>query len=257
MWTLVAVAAILGAATPFAGGQAPAGAKVVGGPYVVNVRAQSATVMWLVESGQAGLGTAPNVIEKTAPALHAERVNFSGLRPGATYYYDSFGGDAGKGSFKTPPAGPAQFEFVVYGDTRTRHDVHRSVIAAILKYAHPDFVMHTGDLVADGNDTSLWPIFFDVERELLRKAAFYPSLGNHERNAKNYSSSWMPGHTTRSTGAAPIASSSTATSEMPAPREPRRMRSGKPRHAGSRKIFATARKPASASCSRIIPPCPR
>ncbi len=186
MWTLVAVAAILGAATPFAGGQAPAGAKVVGGPYVVNVRAQSATVMWLVESGQAGLGTAPNVIEKTAPALHAERVNFSGLRQGATYYYDSFGGDAGKGSFKTPPAGPAQFEFVVYGDTRTRHDVHRSVIAAILKYAHPDFVMHTGDLVADGNDTSLWPIFFDVERELLRKAAFYPSLGNHERNAKNY-----------------------------------------------------------------------
>ena len=46
--------------------------------------------------------------------------------------------------------------------------------------------MHTGDLVANGGDTSLWPIFFDVERELLRNVAFYPSLGNHERNAGNY-----------------------------------------------------------------------
>ena len=46
--------------------------------------------------------------------------------------------------------------------------------------------MHTGDLVAEGSDASLWPIFFDAERELLRKAAFFPALGNHERNAKNY-----------------------------------------------------------------------
>jgi hypothetical protein len=75
---------------------------------------------------------------------------------------------------------------VVYGDTRTRHDVHRTVINGILKYASPDFILHTGDLVADGNDPALWPIFFDAERELLRKAAFFPSLGNHERNALSY-----------------------------------------------------------------------
>jgi 3',5'-cyclic AMP phosphodiesterase CpdA len=64
--------------------------------------------------------------------------------------------------------------------------VHRTVIEGVLKYANPDFVIHTGDLVADGSDTSLWPIFFDIERELLRKIAFYPSLGNHEHNASNY-----------------------------------------------------------------------
>jgi 3',5'-cyclic AMP phosphodiesterase CpdA len=75
---------------------------------------------------------------------------------------------------------------VVYGDTRTRHDVHRTVIQGILKNAQPDFVMHTGDLVAEGSDASLWPIFFDAERELLRHAAFFPTLGNHERDAKNY-----------------------------------------------------------------------
>jgi 3',5'-cyclic AMP phosphodiesterase CpdA len=60
------------------------------------------------------------------------------------------------------------------------------VINAILKHASPDFIVHSGDLVESGTDTSLWPIFFDAERELLRKAAFYPALGNHDHNAPNF-----------------------------------------------------------------------
>jgi 3',5'-cyclic AMP phosphodiesterase CpdA len=55
------------------------------------------------------------------------------------------------------------------------------VVEAVQK-AEPDFIVHTGDLVADGSDTTHWPFFFSIERELLRKAAFFPSLGNHERN---------------------------------------------------------------------------
>lgn len=160
--------------------------KVVGGPYVVNAGPRSATVMWLVEGGQASIGSAPGSAERTVPVLRPEKVTFTGLRPGTTYYYQAFPGESGKGSFKTPPSGEAPFQFVVYGDTRTRHDVHRTVIAGILKYASPDFIMHTGDLVADGDDPSLWPVFFQIEGDLLRKAAFYPALGNHEHNSKDY-----------------------------------------------------------------------
>jgi predicted phosphodiesterase len=160
--------------------------KVIGGPYVVNAGPRTATVMWLVQTGEVSLGAAPDKLDKKSPTLRAERVVFTGLTAGTKYYYDSFGGPGGKGSFKTPPTGPAKFEFVVYGDTRTRHDVHRKMIQAVLRTAQPDFVMQTGDLVADGNDNSLWPIFFDAERELLRKAAYYPMLGNHDRNSKNY-----------------------------------------------------------------------
>jgi len=101
---------------------------------------------------------------------------------GPKYYYNVKGLDEGRGSFKTAPRGTADFQFAVYGDTRTRHDVHRRVIAAVMKNGMPDFVLHTGDLVADGADPALWPVFFDIERELLRNVAFYPSLGNHERN---------------------------------------------------------------------------
>ena len=160
--------------------------KLAGGPYVVNVGQRSATVMWLMQTGESSLGAEPGKTDKIAPALRAERIVFTGLKPGTRYYYQAFPGEAGKGSFKTAPREAEPFQFVVYGDVRTRHDVHRTVINAVLKYAQPDFVMHTGDLVADGPDTSLWPIFFDIERELLRNAAFFPALGNHERNARNY-----------------------------------------------------------------------
>jgi len=160
--------------------------KIVGGPYTVSVGQRSATVMWLVQTGEASIGAEPGTADKTAPVLHVEKTSFVGLKRGTTYYYQAFPGEAGKGSFKTPPAGEARFQFAVYGDTRTRHEVHRRVIAAILRDAQPDFILHTGDLVADGNDPALWPIFFDAERELLRNAAFFPALGNHERDSNNY-----------------------------------------------------------------------
>ena len=153
---------------------------------MVNVGPRSATVAWVIETGQATLGSAPGVADKKAPVLRPEKVEFTGLEPGKTYYYDATGREEGKGSFKTAPNGPVPFQFVVYGDTRTRHDMHRKVVGGILKYATPDFVLHTGDLVADGADSAQWPNFFEIERALLRKAAFFPSLGNHERNNRQY-----------------------------------------------------------------------
>lgn len=143
--------------------------KVVGGPYAVHVGSKSATVMWLVE--------------KPGSILQAEKKSYTGLQSGKSYSFDT---EAGPISFKTAPKGPAAFQFVVYGDTRTRHEVHRHVVDAILKYSSPDFVIHTGDLVANGADPAQWPVFFDIERQLLRKAAFFPSLGNHERNNPQY-----------------------------------------------------------------------
>jgi hypothetical protein len=171
---------------PPAAAQPASAEKVVGGPYVVNVGPRSATLMWVVETAQASFGAEPGKLDHTLPILRPEKLVLTGLKPGTPYYYQAFAGEAGKGSFRTPPAGAARFQFVVFGDTRTRHDVHRAVINAILKSADPDFVIHTGDLVANGDDTSLWPIFFDIEGALLRKTAFFPSLGNHERNTKYY-----------------------------------------------------------------------
>src|SRR5262249_31727041 len=81
--------------------------KVVGGPYVVNVGPRSATVMWVIQAGEASLSTEPDKTVKSAPVLQARKTTFLDLKRGTTYYYQAFPGEAGKGSFKTPPDGEA------------------------------------------------------------------------------------------------------------------------------------------------------
>ena len=156
--------------------------KVVGGPYVVNATSRGATVAWIVETDQVKFQAAGGAA-KTSPALSVEYTNLTGLQPNTRYDYEVAGG---KGSFKTAPAGAEPFRFVLYGDVRTRHDVHRRVMAALLKSGVPDLVVHSGDLVENGKDSALWEIFFDIERELLRQTSLFPSLGNHERNAQEF-----------------------------------------------------------------------
>jgi hypothetical protein len=119
--------------------------------------------------------------------LHAEKTIVTGLQPRKKYAY-TVGDGALKGSFNTPPVagGPEPYRFVVYGDTRTRHDVHRRVIDTMLKTVTPDFVIDNGDQVENGRDAALWPVFFDIERELLRQTVYFPALGNHELNSSYY-----------------------------------------------------------------------
>jgi hypothetical protein len=156
--------------------------KVVGGPFVVGVTGRAAKVAWIVQSDEVSLKPATGAAI-TSPTLRVETTSFTSLQPNTRYDYNIASlGEGGKGSFKTPPNGAEPFSFLVYGDNRTRHDVHRQVIAQILKHAIPDFIVQTGDMVADGNDSAQWPVFFDIEKELLRQTAFFPALGNHERN---------------------------------------------------------------------------
>ena len=162
--------------------------KLAGGPFAVDVTQKSATIGWLTEEGSVTLTGAPGEAPKSSPVLRAHVTTLTGLRPAAAYTYDVPGHPEAKGSFRTAGSttGTTVYQFVVYGDTRTRHDVHRTVVAGILKYASPDFILHTGDLVEDGSDPSLWTIFFSIEAPLLSKAAFFPAIGNHEHNASNF-----------------------------------------------------------------------
>lgn len=158
--------------------------KLVGGPYVVNPAARSATIGWVEQTGTVRTGAKPGDATRTVPVLRSGKISMTGLKAGETVHYEIPGSAPLKdrrGYFKVAPTGRADFQFVVFGDTRTRDDLHRRIIQAISK-TEPDFVLHTGDLVTDGYDSSQWPVFFDIEREMLRKTVFFPVLGNHERN---------------------------------------------------------------------------
>ena len=155
---------------------AQAADKFIGGPYVVRVSSTSATVGWVFESPDG--------------ELRSEKLPLKGLKPGSTVNLEvpkalaEVTGES-RAQFKTAPVGRSDFQFVVFGDTRTRHDLHRRVIGAVEK-ANPDFVLHTGDLVQDGREAPLWTTFFDIEGCLLKKTVFFPALGNHERNSAHF-----------------------------------------------------------------------
>jgi 3',5'-cyclic AMP phosphodiesterase CpdA len=79
-----------------------------------------------------------------------------------------------------PAAFGQSYRFVVYGDTRTDPDVHRLAIAEVLKI-HPEFVLQTGDLVADGSSGAQWKEFDGIVKALHDAGIpYYPARGNHD-----------------------------------------------------------------------------
>ncbi len=92
-------------------------------------------------------------------------------------------GKKNKVKFKT--FGYKNFKFLVYGDTRTNEDWHKLVADAMAK-ENALFVLHSGDLVESGDLIVDWDKFFWATSKLYSKSAFFPSLGNHERNSEFY-----------------------------------------------------------------------
>lgn len=68
---------------------------------------------------------------------------------------------------------------IIYGDTRTNHEIHKEIVNAIVKES-PAAVFHTGDLVEFGWSKKQWKIFNEITEKMREVAPFYPTTGNHE-----------------------------------------------------------------------------
>ncbi len=164
------------------------------GPYVQSVTPHTAIVVWETDRpSQGGLvygETAAFGSRVVSPAMGTRHaVRLMGLVPYTAYHYrvESGGAALSEGATFRTAAGPDQteFTFAVLGDTRTQHQFHEAVAAQITAHK-PDFVLHTGDLVAHGSDGGEWDAFFEIERAFLAQAPLFPALGNHEENAQEY-----------------------------------------------------------------------
>jgi len=93
----------------------------------------------------------------------------------------------GAGKISTPPGGERALRapIVIYGDSRTNHDIHREIIKAISS-VRPEVVFSTGDLVENGNVSSQWDTFTRIISILPEGCRFYPAIGNHEAGSKRY-----------------------------------------------------------------------
>ncbi len=170
------------------------GPRVVRGPYIERLTAQAVDLA--VESDvptgievRYGKGEVRTEKDKTigdrSPAT-MHRVHLLGLRPGTSYHYQiavriAEGGttDLPETSFHTPPPAGRPLRFVVYGDSRSGHEVHAQVVQSVLA-EDPDLVLITGDVVERGTEEGDWDRFFRVAAPLLRQVAVYITPGNHE-----------------------------------------------------------------------------
>jgi predicted phosphodiesterase len=115
-------------------------------------------------------------------------MTLTNLRPNSVYTYaaETDGVPTPPRNFKTFGAHPDKVRFIAYGDTRTNPKTH-TAIAANFKRHSPDFILHTGDLVAAGKRYDLWGReFFGPLAQVIDEVPILPAIGNHEQDGINY-----------------------------------------------------------------------
>ncbi len=156
-------------------------------PYVQHVTPEGLSLLWQTQRPETcdvrlrSLTTRDTWERTSGPAQHHE-VRFEGLVPSARYEYTvSTAAGTFRATVRTAPAtGSAEpFTFLVYGDTRNGHGVHRA-LAQVMAFDDADFVIHTGDFVSDGQRHDKWNLFLEYSWPLMRRMPLYPTLGNHE-----------------------------------------------------------------------------
>jgi 3',5'-cyclic AMP phosphodiesterase CpdA len=166
------------------------------GPYTQHALEGSIIVVWKTSrpafDNEVHWGCTPQLGNITVEhgilphVLH--RITVTGLTEGTQYYYAvaSDGIESPLGVFFTT-RDTGMIRFVVYGDSRGSWDDwdNTSLVAQAITRTHPEFVLHTGDLVDNGRISSEWVDFFNAS-EFTRNSTLYPVLGNHERYGSWY-----------------------------------------------------------------------
>jgi len=118
--------------------------------------------------------------------LYEARLNNLQEQSVYTYSVELNGARTTPKHFKTFGRHQPKVTFVAYADTRSNPQGHAAV-AANFKRHSPDFILHMGDLVADGRRYELWgKEFFGPLVNVLDEIPILPSLGNHEQDGSKY-----------------------------------------------------------------------
>jgi hypothetical protein len=107
------------------------------------------------------------------------------LTPGRHYAY-TVEGDSGvlaTGRFRAAPAGASRFTFAVVGDFGSG-TTDETAVASLIESWHPDFVLTVGDNAYPlGSKALLDRDIFRPYAAVMREAAWFPALGNHDVTA--------------------------------------------------------------------------
>jgi predicted phosphodiesterase len=197
---ILAILALLVRA-PMASGQ-PSEVVPLWGPYLTTVSETGISVNWKTEGETEGSveyateafysanSTYSSSVPDSIKKLH--HVMLTGLQANTTYHYRVRVGEDYTADHTFTTLGADRFTFIVYGDTReqapmfTQLERHKLVADRIAEEEGVSFVIHTGDLVYDGDDLEEWGRFFEAGRQMLDGIPIFPVAGNHENSSRNY-----------------------------------------------------------------------
>ena len=174
-------------------------------PYLQNLRSDRASIQWT------SLENGPGAVEYSTDSSFSSRVKAQVVEmtpeeTGLTYIYYKYHailtGLAGSTEyvyrvlidgqnaapddelrFRTRAFSP--FSFLVFGDSGTGSG-EQARVAQRMMQERPSLVIHTGDIVYPSGSFEGYQLrYFDVYRNLMKRAAFFPSPGNHDYQADN------------------------------------------------------------------------
>ncbi|MDP7030507.1 MAG: metallophosphoesterase, partial [Phycisphaerales bacterium] len=167
------------------------------GPYLQATEDDGVTVMWETtrpSTGRVEFGTTSELGEVAASTTQAtlHEVSLRGLPPESNWFYrvvgesDSDRVESPILTFQTKIRPDTPVGFIVVSDTQNNPAV--TTMMSQHAWSHrPHFIMHCGDLVGTGTVKREWvQEFFGSTGELLGRYPIYPTLGNHERDARLY-----------------------------------------------------------------------
>lgn len=172
--------------------------RFVVAPYLQFATQDGMTVMWETSRPAKGLvkygenDELPNTAEsKSDQTLHEVRLSNLAVETGH-YYVVEATDDRGRTikspllSFQTANKEATPYAFCVIGDTQHNPKVCK-VLSDMMWLHRPNFIVVPGDLVDTGPNKRQWTDeFFPGMQPLISRVAFFPVLGNHERNARHY-----------------------------------------------------------------------
>jgi 3',5'-cyclic AMP phosphodiesterase CpdA len=171
--------------------------SILVGPYTQYQTTTSIIVLWetsdTTQNNEVHWGLTPDcehiTLERIVIDQNLHKVTISGLEPSTQYYYKVKSDEVESTVyvFYTAFNKEDEIRFVAYGDSRGAWDnwVATESVSKAIEKEHPEFVLHTGDLVHNGTIQEEWLGCFSASG-FIHNSTLYPVLGNHEQYGSPY-----------------------------------------------------------------------
>lgn len=129
--------------------------------------------------------------DKDTRMIH--KAELKNLKPGTVYVYrvgSSTDGFSRQGEFKTAEKNLSSFSFINITDTQGVNSKDyakwkNTLDTALKKFSEARFLIHTGDMVDNGDSIYQWDLFSEAVKSEFMKLPIEPAVGNHEALNKN------------------------------------------------------------------------